>query len=137
MTCVCVRLCDEEARKVVKGIAKLKIHRAEFEAQAAALRETNVVYKNADSLTDCLDHVLLKDVNYPEGFSQELISIIICRRCCFVIGCPFRCIQLIDEFLKGEVGSKSMIFHLCNSVFCCCFLLGFGISTGISGRFGC
>ena len=90
MTCVCVRLCDEEARKVVKGIAKLKIHRAEFEAQAAALRETNVVYKNADSLTDCLDHVLLKDVNYPEGISQELISFIFCRRYCFDIGCSFR-----------------------------------------------
>ena len=45
--------------------------------------------------------------------------------------------QNIDEFLKGEGGSKSMIFHMCNSVFCCCFLLGFGISTGISGRFGC
>ena len=87
---MCVWLCDEEARKVVKGIAKLKIHRAEFEAQAAALRETNVVYKNADSLTDCLDRVFLKDVNYPEGISQELISFIFCRRYCFDIGCSFR-----------------------------------------------
>jgi hypothetical protein len=34
----------------VKGIAKLKVNRAEFDQQAAALRETNVVYKNADSL---------------------------------------------------------------------------------------
>ena len=38
------------AKRAVKGIAKLKVNRAEFDQQAAALRETNVVYKNADSL---------------------------------------------------------------------------------------
>ena len=43
---------QQEAQKVVRGIAKLKIDRAEFDAQAAALRETNVVYKDADDLTD-------------------------------------------------------------------------------------
>ena len=43
---------QQEARRVVKGIAKLKVDRAEFEMQAAALRQTNVVYKNAEHLSD-------------------------------------------------------------------------------------
>ena len=41
---------QQEARRVLKGIAKLQIHRADFDAQAAALQETNVVYKNTDTL---------------------------------------------------------------------------------------
>ena len=42
---------QQEARRVVKGIAKLKVDRAEFEMQAVALRQTNVVYKNVDTLS--------------------------------------------------------------------------------------
>ena len=45
---------QQQARTVVKGIAKLKIDRAEFDKQAAALRETNVVYKNTEYKADLL-----------------------------------------------------------------------------------
>ena len=38
---------QEEARRVVKGIAKLKVNRTEFDGQATSLRNTNVVYKTA------------------------------------------------------------------------------------------
>ena len=41
---------QEQAQTFVKGIAKLKVDRAVFEEQAAALRATNVVYKTADIL---------------------------------------------------------------------------------------
>ena len=40
------RLRQLAALRAVKGIAKLTVHRAEFDAQAAALQRTNVVYKN-------------------------------------------------------------------------------------------
>ena len=39
---------QSEARAVVRGIAKLKVHRAEFDKQADALLITNVVYQNAE-----------------------------------------------------------------------------------------
>ena len=41
---------QEQAQTFVKGIAKLKVDRTEFDEQAAALRATNVVYKTADNL---------------------------------------------------------------------------------------
>ena len=50
---------DEEQRtrqltalRVVKGIAKLTVNRAEFDAQAAALKATSVVFKNAEYRSD-------------------------------------------------------------------------------------
>ena len=47
---------QQQAQRLVKGIAKLKVNRAEFDAQARALRETNVIYKEADYLTDIVHH---------------------------------------------------------------------------------
>ena len=50
---------DEEQRtrqlaalRIVKGIAKLTVNRAEFDAQAAALKATSVVFKNAEYRSD-------------------------------------------------------------------------------------
>ena len=37
---------QDAARRAVRGIARLKVNRAEFDSQAQALRATNVVYKN-------------------------------------------------------------------------------------------
>ena len=39
---------------MVKGIAKLKVDRSEFDKQAAALQQTNVVYKNTEYKADLL-----------------------------------------------------------------------------------
>ena len=39
---------QQEARRIVKGIARFKVNRAEFDLQAEALRKSNVVYKEAE-----------------------------------------------------------------------------------------
>jgi hypothetical protein len=39
---------QQAARRVVRGIARFKVHRAEFDEQARALQQTNVVYKEAE-----------------------------------------------------------------------------------------
>ncbi|CAK0887182.1 unnamed protein product [Prorocentrum cordatum] len=39
---------QDAARRAVRGIARLKVNRAEFDSQAQALQSTNVVYKDKD-----------------------------------------------------------------------------------------
>ena len=39
---------QQEARRIVRGIARFKVNRAEFDQQAQALRKSNVVYKEAE-----------------------------------------------------------------------------------------
>ena len=39
---------QQEARRIVQGIARFKVNRAEFDQQAEALRKSNVVYKEAE-----------------------------------------------------------------------------------------
>ena len=61
---------QKEARRVVQGIAKLKVHRAEFDRQAQALRTTNVVYKHTQSTTR---------ISWPRGVLMSRRPL--CRRC--------------------------------------------------------
>ena len=39
---------QQEARRIVQGIARFKVNKAEFDQQAEALRKSNVVYKEAE-----------------------------------------------------------------------------------------
>ena len=54
-----------EAKRRVRGIAKLKVHRSEFDAQAAALQSTNVVYKDTHYESE-LVATWCPDANKPE-----------------------------------------------------------------------
>ena len=43
---------QQVARRVVRGIAQLKVNRAEFDEQAKALQSSSVVYKEAEYRKD-------------------------------------------------------------------------------------
>ena len=61
----CGGVSQTKARKVVKGIAKLKVSRTEFDRQAAALQATNAVYKHAEYDADLVAQ-WCPDANTPE-----------------------------------------------------------------------
>jgi hypothetical protein len=70
---------QQQARTVVKGIAKLKIDKAEFDEQAAALRQTNVVYKNTEDLMEKVTQFSTNRMHtcLPARFDERMRTIVV------------------------------------------------------------
>ena len=83
---------QRQAQKVVKGIAKLRVNRAEFDRQAAALRETNVVYKQADYLTvdlGCVVDIACRSESLTGCADSEIQGVLMVRsKAESLTGCP-------------------------------------------------